>query len=285
MVIMRWENYCGCQANQSSCLFNITVVENGDLSTCFQLIMQGSASLLLFFVSICYFFNFMGYRHDRTPTTSTLHYITLMRCWITVFVACSTLARRLIETNEIRGDNDLGLVLYYITTLISFAAWIILAVMFYTARYRFPLHKRGPVIVILIYLINVAIFGKDFQAYWMSPVGDYRSTIILLYSVTIVSHVFLITALIPSGIDYSRLGVDSSVQSSGGEESASLVTGTNNVSYQTFGTEAIIPKGEKGNFLSRLTFWWVQPLMKRGKIGLIEHADDVFDVSTYTWLI
>lgn len=277
---MTWESYCGCSSNISGCIFNFTAVDNGDLSPCLQLIMQGSGSILLFFASLCYFFNFMGYRHGRVSNQSTLHYITLMRCWLSVFVGCSSLAGTLIRTNEIGGDNELGKALYYTVIFISFAAWVALAVMFYTARFRFPLYKRGPAVVILLYLVNIAIFGKALEAYWLSPVGEYRSTIILLYSVTAVSHVFLLTALIPSGIEYSSPSHHSGVQDLNGDESAALVTGTNNVSYRTFGSETAVHKGEDGNIFSRLIFWWVQPLMKRGKIGLIQLADDVFEVSS-----
>lgn len=280
--MMLWENYCGCNNNISTCIFNITVVSDGDITPCLQLLLQGSASLLLFFFSICYFFNFIGYRHDRVSSTSALNYITLMRCWLCVFLACSSLAQGLIGTNEIRGSSEFGRVLYFLVVFLTAIAWIMLGVMFYTARYRFPLHKRGPIIVILVYFINLAVFGKGFQAYWMSPiVSDYRSTIILLYSVGAVSHVFLISALIPSGIEYStdNQGVSIQTTSREGEESASLVTGTNNVSYRTFGADGVIHRGETGNILSKLIFWWVQPLMKRGRIGLIQQADDVFHVS------
>ena len=199
-----------------------------------------------------------------------------------MFIACSGLAQSLIATYEIGGSSELGRVLYYLISFLGAIAWIILGVMFYTARFRFPLYKRGPVIVVLLYIINIAVFGKEFQAYWMSPqVSDYRSTVILLYSVGAVSHVFLMSSLIPSGIDYSSLRTTANVQdvSSSGDESSSLVTGTNNVSYRTFGAEGAAHKGEIGNILSKLIFWWVQPLMKRGKIGLIQHADDVFHVS------
>lgn len=273
--MVRWEDFCGCPQS-AGCQFNFLPIQNGDLSPCLQLILQGSTSLLLFIFSLGYLVNFRGYKHGRISSTSTLHYVTLLRAWICVFVACSNLARSLIATNEFEGLSDTGSILYYVTLILTAISWLLLGVMFYMARYRFPLYKRGPPIVILIYVLNVAIFAKSFEWYWLLPVGDYRSTIILLYTVAAVSHVFLFTALIPSGIEYS---VSSGTNIQDEDERASLVTGTNNVSYRTFGSESVIPRGEDGNILSQLIFWWVQPLMKRGKIGLIQHTEDVFKVS------
>ncbi|XP_067942774.1 ATP-binding cassette sub-family C member 10-like [Watersipora subatra] len=280
MSIINWDDFCGCSPkndSSSACGFNITIVENGDLSPCFHLLLQAAASLLLFFASLGYLVNFLRYKHDRTSSTSTLHYVTLIRAWASVFVACANLARSIIFVNEITGQNDVGAAIYYITTAVTAVAWLVLAAMFYTARYRFPLYKRGPILVIILYLINVAIFGKTFQWYWMLPKegDDYRATIVLLFTVAAVANVFLFTALIPSGIEYSN-ATRSNIQDGEEEETAGLITGTNDVSYRTFSSQRVVPKGEEGNIFSQLIFWWVQPLMKRGKIGLIETAEDVF---------
>lgn len=280
-----WQDFCACDtsANTTDCLgvFHVTLIEYGDLSPCMQMILQASAAILLFASSLGYLANFVGYRHDRISTTSTLHYVSLLRAWLCVFVSCSSLARSLIATNDFKGSNYVGSILYYVTMLVTVLAWLLLGAMFYTARYRFPLYKRGPIFVILLYIINVAVFAKSFQWYWMSPITGYRSTLVVLYTVSAFSHIFLFTALVPSGIDYTgpRYAGIQEEDGSSETERAILVTGTNRVSYRTFGSEAVVPRGEDGNCLSRLIFWWVQPLMKRGKLGLIQLAEDVFQVS------
>lgn len=209
--------------------------------------------------------------------TSTIHYLTILRFWLCVFLAASTLARMCIATDEFDGGNNIAEIIYYITMLLTSMAWLLLGTMFFTARYVFPHYKRGPLLVICVYVVNVAIYAKSFQWYWMTTTYEYHSTIVLLYAVGTVSHIFLFSTLIPSGIEYypgARARADRS------PETESLVTGTNSVSYRTFSAEGVVPAGETGSWLSHLVFWWVQPLMKRGKIGLIQSAEDVFKVKS-----
>jgi len=242
------------------------------------MLLQAAVSALLFLVSVSYVFNFFGYKHSRVSPISPVHYISIFRAWSCVFIAFSTLALGLIQTDEFDGANKVGSVVYYITLFITAIAWLVLGLMFFSARYRFPLYKRGPVVVIIVYLLNLAVFAKSLQTYWVSsPVTDYHSTIVLLYGVATVSHVFLVTALVPSGVQYpTHLSVNIQTE---GSETESLITGTNDVSYRTFTAQQATTRGEDGNILSRLFFWWVQPLMKRGKLGFIQTADDVFLVS------
>ncbi|KAF6033651.1 ABCC10 [Bugula neritina] len=216
---MNWQQFCGCDAAvQANCLFNITAVYKNDLSPCLQMLLQAAVSALLFLVSVSYVFNFFGYKHSRVSPISPVHYISIFRAWSCVFIAFSTLALGLIQTDEFDGAN---------------------------------------------------------KTYWVSsPVTDYHSTIVLLYGVATVSHVFLVTALVPSGVQYpTHLSVNIQTE---GSETESLITGTNDVSYRTFTAQQATTRGEDGNILSRLFFWWVQPLMKRGKLGFIQTADDVF---------
>lgn len=279
---MDWSEYCGCNRTiQGSCpsVFHFTALRDNDLSPCLQLLVQGVCSLLLLTTSITYLWNFCGYRDERVSRTSLRHYLTLFRCILCVFIACTTSVLFVIKTNEFTGSDVSSSTLYYSINAFTSLAWLITAAMLYAVRYVFPRFKRAPPLVVLIYLLNIVVLGKQFESYWVLPAEPYQQTIVLLYSMTALAHVFLITALIPSGLDYGQ-GAAVSVNADG-EAEALLGDGSLSVSYSTFGRADPRHRlyGEDGNFLSQLIFWWVQPLMKRGKLALIQHGDDVFYVS------
>ena len=59
----------------------------------------------------------------------------------------------------------------------------------------------------------------------------------------------------------------------------SIFSGSVNGQYQWFSPRFDVSKLEtsedKANFLSRLSFWWVEPLMKRGGLGLLQKPEDL----------
>ena len=59
----------------------------------------------------------------------------------------------------------------------------------------------------------------------------------------------------------------------------SIFSGSANSQYQWFSPRINLSKLEanedKANFLSRLSFWWVEPLMKKGGLGLLQKPEDL----------
>lgn len=275
---MDWSEFCGCNRNTSNCssIFTFEAVINNDLSPCLQLLLLGAASLLLLIGSFGYLVSFCKRRHDRTPKTSLLHYLTLIRCFLCVFIAGSTTTLQVTATDDFTGSDTLGSVLYYVITGVSTAAWLAMGLLLYSVRYVVQAYKRVPWPVTVLYLLNLAVFIKDFITYWCLPTQPLDQTIIMLYSVASISHVFLITSFVPVGITYANNGV--LIDTNG--ETASLLAPDSSMTYSTFEGADLrrILVGEDGNCFSKLFFLWVHPLMKRGKLKLIKTADHVFQV-------
>jgi len=268
---MNWSDYCGSTTDPAG--FSFTALVDGNLSPCLHLLLQGGISAVFFFVNICYFFNFVGYRQNTVRAGSQIGRLTLVRCLLSITLGCFLTSIYAVHGLDITKNSDLGEVLFYLIMMMDGVSWLIFGAMSFCLRYVFPRYRRMPGVVCLILLCNMTLFATAFysnspniQSFYLNEI----TTVTILYIAASVIYVLLILILIPSG--------DGSLSVDIGDERDSLL-GSSSATYQTFGSRRVLLVGECGNLVSRLFFWWVQPLMAKGKQKQIETADDVFTVS------
>lgn len=178
---------------------------------------------------------------------------------------------------------------YLLSSSLVALAWISNAFTVWRNRHVFLLKKCYPTVhvtaIILAFLMSciqlysviVRMQGSDANSLFIHEYG-----IIIRF---VLEVIFVILLIPPACGSYNRIGLntDSSTAASTGiqgstERDAILRSASRGTFYSSTQcvTDDLGIAEDSSNFISRLTFWWVRPMMKKGHKGNLRSTEDLF---------
>lgn len=178
---------------------------------------------------------------------------------------------------------------YLLTCSLIAVAWILNAVNVWRNKHVILLRKCYPTfhvaILILVFLVTAIQFysvtlqicDKGFHSLNVSDYGTICRISLQL--------IFLILLILPVCVSQNRIGWNVQISSSAtvstgiqGEREALLRSASRGTFYSSTQcvTDDLGVAEDRSNFLSKLTFWWVRPMMKKGYNGNLQSTANLF---------
>ena len=264
-----WAQLCGNGEN-------ITAWNKNDFGHCFEQLAFACTTHIL--LAICSAYHFARHSHLRVrgpvPGSPTLNF----RFALCVFLAALPLVA--IAAAYFYVELVHPSLADIITCCIKTASWLIHSGYIWRLFRLYHIHIRGHVIVVMSVLLTCAstiiqlrtsILSLIDEASHVATVGDYVTF------VTNAVHLLYLLSLIPASrqeLPYA----DGNIQTE--NETDPLLSSQHGGRYGTARVpETSLGSGdERAGFLSRLTFWWVRPLLARGSQQHLTSASDLFDL-------
>ncbi len=265
-----WDKLCGRGVN-------FTVWNHGDFGHCFEELAFGCTThLILLVVSVLHYC-----RHSKRaiqgplPQSWTLHFRLLASILLILAPLIFLILTPILHSKLHLSWMDI------ISSSLRIISWLSQS-LFVWKHYRFyHLHLRGPFSLVLSVLLTTAsmmihlhtvILHLMHHSLTISTVEEY---------ITFLSsgfHMIYLLTLIP----YNRPALTVEVLNIQGESDALLVPHSQRYgaidSIAGDGDEDLGVAEDGANCLSKLSFWWVQPLMVKGMKGNLHNSADMFEL-------
>lgn len=180
---------------------------------------------------------------------------------------------------------------YLLTCSLVALAWISNAVNVWRNRHIILLRRcYATVHVAIIILAFTMTASQVYSVALRIHDNDFGSLIIHDYGTICrmsLQLIFLILLIPPACVDHNKIGLNVDFSSStavstgiqGGSERDALLRSISRTTFYS-GTQCITDDlgvaEDRSNFLSKLTFWWVRPMMKKGHSGNLQCVEDLF---------
>ncbi|KAI4463602.1 atp-binding cassette sub-family c [Holotrichia oblita] len=274
----RWEDLCGPEG------LKIWSQDTHDLGICFQeLCLQIPAMVILAVVSAYYFGNQL---QSVSRGFYQLRAINI-RCGIVALLTLTPVLQVYIVL--INNDVDKYPIFYFIS-VVQGLTWLTHLGYNLTLRNKLGLSARGPVFVCFVWTIiavlNVIMVRSRSLIYRAADKPNYGLSLCYGFSIlTVVLHSLYALTLIPNDgdtvcVQHQRIRrVPTHIVFSQPNESQPLLPGN---AYLRFVEERdpnyLGIAMEDATWLSKLLFYWVNPLMRKGMEEKLRNADDLFDL-------
>ena len=258
---------------------------NNDFGSCFELLcLACPANLLLACSSIFYA---IGKRH-RFDLPGGRPYLFAM---LQAFISCLISLESLIEAVCSWILKLYHPPVYLLTCSLIALAWISNAVNVWRNRHVILLRRCYATVHVAIIILTFSMTAV--QVYSVAQrIHDHGSgSFIALDCGTIcrmsLQLIFLILLIPPACVDHNKIGLNVDFSSStavatgiqSGTEREALLRSISRTTFYS-GTQCITNDlgvaEDRSNFLSKLTFWWVRPMMKKGHNGNLQCIEDLF---------
>lgn len=179
---------------------------------------------------------------------------------------------------------------YFLTSSLIAIAWISNAVNVWRNRHIILLRKCYATVHVAIMILVFLMTAIQFYSVTLR-INDSSSGSLCVYDYGTICRmtlqlIFLILLIPPACVNQNRIGwnvqfsstaVASGIQSST-ERDALLRTTSRGTFYSSTQciTDDLGVAEDRSNILSKLTFWWVRPMMKKGYHGNLQCAEDLF---------
>ncbi|XP_053697505.1 ATP-binding cassette sub-family C member 10 [Sabethes cyaneus] len=233
--------------------------DNNELAPCFQEICLQLPILVLFSVFSSFYYGTIQRSVFRDATQ-----IRLLRLRIAAAVGLGIVPIiKLFYVIRIHGQ------IYPIDVLLTcvqFLAWAVHIGFLGSSFRRGTLSHRGPLVIIVLWtsllaLSAIWVHTNIRSDYWAWYVGD-----LLLYVA------YGSTLIAPGSANYLR------VQRTVDDEQQALLSNTYTRFLEEIDETALGPIQDDANWLSKLIFYWVTPLITKGVAGKLRKSDDLFDL-------
>lgn len=235
------------------------VKDYNDLAPCFQEICLQLPILVLFAVLSSYYYG----SHFRLVSRNSVQ-----RRSIRLRIAAS-FALGLIPVLKVFYLLRIHGKIYPIDVLLScvqFVAWAVHIGFLASSLKRGSLSHRGPLAIIVLWTSLLALTGIWVHTnirsdYWLWYVADL--VVFISYGSTLIA---------PGNAYYIR------VQRTADEERQALLSQTYTRFLEDIDESVLGPIEDDANFLSKLTFYWVRPLITKAVAGKLKTNEDLFDL-------
>ena len=269
MVSWDWGKLCGRRGA------NFTIWDNGDFGHCFeQLAIICPSHIILAVISI-YHFARHGSRSvaGRIPHSPTLY----VRFGVTLgLILLPLLLLALIFLYEKLHPSLIDIISWAIRAV----TWLLHSGYVWRLRRYYHIHIRGPVSVILAFFLTTAsmiIQLRTVIRHMINSSSYFDVVEQYVTFITLVHHFLYALSLIP----WRRAGLGryvsayQAINESTEQEVADRFRGYGSISTP----RDDLGRAEHGaGFFSKLTFWWVNPLMLRGYNGKVTSTADLFQL-------
>lgn len=264
-----WEDLCGPEG------FQLWSQKTHDLGICFeQLCLQLPVLAVLSVVSAYYTgrqveFVIRG-RHQLAAIN--------IRCIIASMFAFLPILQVYFS---LESDGDMN-AMFYVLSIVQCLAWLCHLGYSLALRRRLGRSARGPVFVVVLWTMLAACSAISLRSnmilYGMRDESDRKILVYYGFSIVhVIFHIFYGLTLIPNDGDtvyvtYERFhdGERQNLLTNSGN-AFSRFSEEQDPNYLGVGMEDI-------PWLSKVLFYWVNPLMKKGAEGKLLHPDDLFDL-------
>lgn len=263
----RWLDMCGPDG------LELWSSKQHDLGLCFQQLCLQIPVFTIFAVASAFFFG----SHVNFVLRSKAHLYTInARCACVVLLAILPILQlyAMLENGNDRIEN----IFYFLLAVESFS-WLSHLGYSFALKTRFGLSARGPVIMCFLWTLLAVLHFINLRSNVLlhNRLVDHSSEILINYIFSILKLTLQICyalTLIPNE------GSTAFVYYNQHTETDPLLS--QSTAYYRFGEE-IDPNYlgmamEGNNWFSKLLFYWVNPLMKKGVDGKINQPDDLFDL-------
>ncbi|XP_067143928.1 LOW QUALITY PROTEIN: ATP-binding cassette sub-family C member 10 [Centruroides vittatus] len=180
--------------------------------------------------------------------------------------------RYMIAHVQLRGMD-------FLQVFITIVAWIVHILYLHILKTRLTPHSRGPLIVIICWILTLAVTVLDLRASVMTST-DTLEVLTERYSIgssTGLQILYGLTLLFSNTVESSAYEEFSRIA----HETEPLLSG-NIVRYDSF-QEARDPHSlgiaaENSSIISKLTLFWINKMMSKGAKNLLKNTDDLFDL-------
>ncbi|XP_021703912.1 multidrug resistance-associated protein 7 [Aedes aegypti] len=235
------------------------VKDYNDLAPCFQEICLQLPMLVLFAVLSSYYYG----SHFRLVFRNGVQ-LRSIRVRIAASIALGLIpVLKIFYVLRVHGR------IYPIDVLLScvqFVAWTVHVGFLVSSIRRGSLSHRGPLAIIVLWTSLLALTGIWVHTninsdYWLWYVADL--VVFISYGSTLIA---------PGNAHYIR------VQRTADEERQALLSHTYTRFLEDVDESALGPIQDDANFLSKMVFYWVRPLITKGMAGKLRKNDDLFDL-------
>ena len=257
--------------------------KNGDFGECFKLLCLVCPANFLLVCSSLFFarrkwqtFEFLQHH---------LYLLTKLQALICAFIFLEAL----IEVSCSWSLRTYHPSVYLLSSSLIALAWISNAFTVWRNRQVFILRRCYPAVHVAFILLAFLMSSVQVYSVFLKiHKNDFDSLFIHEYGTLVricLQVIFLVSLIVPTAFSTcNRIGlnVDSStarIQSTSHiEREAILRSGSRGTFYSSTQcvTDHLGVAEERSNFFSKLTFWWVRPMMQKGFKGRLQSAADLF---------
>ncbi|XP_066282147.1 ATP-binding cassette sub-family C member 10-like [Branchiostoma lanceolatum] len=249
----------------------------GHLGHCFQQVAVVLGTHFIFAVCSAYF---AGIKHGRIIHNLTSSAAVNIRLLISALQFCAPLLHILLV--ELWQGKKLPLVDVVTDAFVSFS-WLVHTCAVSQVRKMHVVHMRGPLVLALTWALTLVATGFQLQAVILRASRVDQTLDIVTESITFavggLQFVYLVTLVPSHRPNVPLLFAPPHVQSVNEEEESLLQSGVkvryDGTVYRPDTVELDIAE-DNSNWLSKLTFWWVNPLMVKGSHMQLNATDDLF---------
>jgi ATP-binding cassette subfamily C (CFTR/MRP) protein 10 len=279
MASWSWSEFCGTESN------NFTVWSKNDFNHCFELLVLISGThIILGIISAYHLAKYTQLEqmvHSESDDVIKPGVITF-RLIVTIALLLAPVIQIVLSYAVFKINMSL---VSLITLGISILTWLIHVGYLWKLRkvyiHRIPL--RGPAPILVSYMLVLAAVVIELQTdirqvlYVNNPV--YAAEDYVTY-VQAGLHFLYLLSLVPNKKPMHELYGGFNVQSfEVGGESESLLGRRRLQTYGAITATSDLGDGYDGaNIFSRLTFWWVRPLLRKGAAEMVHSGDDLFQL-------
>lgn len=274
------QDFCGSKNASQFVLWN-----NGDFGECFKLLcLVCPANFLL----VC---SSMFFARRKWQTFEFLQHHLYLLTKLQALICALIFLEALIEVSCSWSLRTYHPPVYLLSSFLIALAWISNAFTVWRNRQVFILRRCYPAVHVAFILLAFLMSSVQVYSVFHKIHGnDFDSLLIHEYGTLVricLQVMFLVLLIIPTASSTcNRIGlnVDSSTTScriqstSHTEREAILRSGSRGTFYSSTQcvTDHLGVAEEKSNLFSKLTFWWVRPMMQKGFKGRLQSAADLF---------
>ncbi|KAJ8922563.1 hypothetical protein NQ315_007593 [Exocentrus adspersus] len=264
-----WQDLCGQD-------FKIWAPERHDLGLCFQQLCLHLPVLAILAISSAYYFG----RHEGFVTRARIQLAAInIRCGIVLCLAFLPLIQIYIDIN--RGKEQIQKISFFLSATQGITwfthFWYVLGL-----RKRLGRSPRGPTFVCIVWSLLFALTAIAFRSHYLLLIYsfqfDYSINLAFGFSISyLVAHILYALTLIPSEDSTTYFNFSNRYTQIG--ENSPLLSHNAYVRFTEEGDPTYLGVAmEETNWFSKLLFYWVNPMMKKGYQGMIVSSEDLYDL-------
>ena len=275
------QDFCGLNGTR----FTVWNSTDNDFGSCFELLCLTCPAN--FFLACSSIFYAIGKR-QRFNLLDGRPYLFAM---LQAFISCLISLESLIEAVCSWVLKSYHPPVYLLTCSLIALAWISNAVNVWRNRHVILLRRCYATVHVSIIILAFSITALQVYSVALRIHGnDSRSLIIQDYGTICrmsLQLIFLILLIPPACVDHNKIGLNVDFSSStavytgiqGGTERDALLRSISRTTFYSSTqciTDDLGVAEDRSNFISKLTFWWVRPMMKKGHSGNLQSVEDLF---------
>lgn len=275
------QDFCGFNNGTTFIIWND---KNNDFGSCFELLCLAFPAN--FFLACSSIFYASGKR-QRFELLDGGPYLFAM---LQAFISCLISIESLIEAVCSWILKSYHPPVYLLTYSVIALAWILNALNVWRNRHVILLRRCYAAVHVAIIILAFSMTAIQVYSVTLRVLDSGFDSLIIHDYGTIcrmsLQLIFLILLIPPACVDHNRIGLNLDFSStavatgiqSGTERGAVLRSISRTTFYSSTQciTDDLGVAEDRSNFLSKLTFWWVRPMMKKGYNGNLQCVEDLF---------